>query len=359
MAGTRLWISVIILAELIILALLSLYYGLCVQNDDVLCHALDDQKSNPGALRPLPRPSWWSTTLHIHLVMEESSEQSLHQWSQRLEEWMDTCKLEDLPYFGSTQIHMKVVPRSNKLWEMVEGESVKLLKNSSIWNYLPDRQFDGVSAAYDKDLDWMLYLPAEQEKLSDDEIPSWLAWKQGSEQLVTVFTYHSNDEFEIMTSLTSLIGSWLEKSASDSESVPDDEMAENDYLRNLQFTWQKAIMQDFDDWKMHLTPDERSEVFLTLGKTSHSFSTRLQSLLQARAILEGAMGRNKDTMTPEFPLEHYAAVFLPLLFPLLLPLFTSFVKELKRFKEKVKTKREKGKDSMQVKVVDGEGPKED
>ncbi|KAL3935046.1 MAG: hypothetical protein SGBAC_009358 [Bacillariaceae sp.] len=357
MAGTRLWISVIILAELIILALLSLYYGLCVLNDDYLCHALDDQKSNPGTLRPLPRPSWWSTALHIHLVVEES--QSLHKWSQQLEEWMKTSEVEDLPYFGSTQIHMQVVPKSNnKLWEMTEGKSMNLLKNSSVWSNFPERQSNSM-AADGKILDWMLFVPSKQhlEQLSD-EVPPWLAWKRGSEQLVTVLTTKSYVASD-MTPLTSLIGSWLEKSA-DSEVTPQD-LSENDYLRKLQFTWQKAIMQDFDAWKVHLTSAERKDVFLGLGKTSQSFSARFQELLQVRAILEAVMERNKakDILTPEFPLEHYAAVFLPLLFPLLMPFMTAFVKELKRFKKKVKTKHEKAKAAKQATVSESDDSKED
>ena len=48
-------------------------------------------------------------------------------------------------------------------------------------------------------------------------------------------------------------------------------------------------------------------------------------------------------LTPDFPIEHYAAIFLPLLFPLLVPFLVSFIKEYKRWKQK-KRDKEKEKD---------------
>jgi len=145
------------------------------------------------------------------------------------------------------------------------------------------------------------------------------------------------------TLLPSWIGPWLETTLEDASGIPNG-MPENDYLRQLQLTWHKIIMEDFDDWKRHLNPAERREVLLNLGSTSQSLSSRLESLLHIRAILEVALERKtNERLTPEFPLEHYAAVFLPLLFPLLMPFLTSFVKELKRFKQKAKAKRKQAK----------------
>jgi hypothetical protein len=42
----------------------------------------------------------------------------------------------------------------------------------------------------------------------------------------------------------------------------------------------------------------------------------------------------------EFPIEHYGAIFAPLLFPLLIPFFASVIKEWKRYKEKIKKKKD-------------------
>jgi hypothetical protein len=48
----------------------------------------------------------------------------------------------------------------------------------------------------------------------------------------------------------------------------------------------------------------------------------------------------ETTVVTHFPLEHYAAIFAPLLFPLLIPFLASLVKEWKRYREK-KTKKKK------------------
>mmetsp|Transcript_19405 Transcript_19405/g.46884 ORF Transcript_19405/g.46884 Transcript_19405/m.46884 type:complete len:644 (-) Transcript_19405:49-1980(-) len=50
--------------------------------------------------------------------------------------------------------------------------------------------------------------------------------------------------------------------------------------------------------------------------------------------------RQKLLFVPDFPIEHYAAILLPLIFPLLLPLLISTIKEYKRLKTKKKEKQD-------------------
>jgi hypothetical protein len=51
---------------------------------------------------------------------------------------------------------------------------------------------------------------------------------------------------------------------------------------------------------------------------------------------------NPLLLTPDFPIEHYAAIFLPLLFPLLVPFLVSFMKEYIRWKQKKRDKDKQG-----------------
>lgn len=50
----------------------------------------------------------------------------------------------------------------------------------------------------------------------------------------------------------------------------------------------------------------------------------------------------KTRLTREFPIEHFLAVLMPLLFPLILPFLVSWVKEYRRYKELIASKKAKG-----------------
>ena len=75
---------------------------------------------------------------------------------------------------------------------------------------------------------------------------------------------------------------------------------------------------------------------------------RLQPLVEdwmARSIIaQQKTGKKQDTnstktrLTREFPIEHFLAVLMPLLFPLILPFLVSWVKEYRRYKELVDAK---------------------
>ena len=77
-------------------------------------------------------------------------------------------------------------------------------------------------------------------------------------------------------------------------------------------------------------------------------SGRLQPLVEdwmARSILALQKTNNEGTsptdtrLTREFPIEHFLAVLMPLLFPLVLPFLITWVKEYRRYKELIASKK--------------------
>jgi hypothetical protein len=66
--------------------------------------------------------------------------------------------------------------------------------------------------------------------------------------------------------------------------------------------------------------------------------------LQVLLLLHTGSTKIPPTLPPplfqDFPMEHYAAIFMPLLFPLLVPFLVSSIKEYKRWKDKRKSKGE-------------------
>ena len=94
--------------------------------------------------------------------------------------------------------------------------------------------------------------------------------------------------------------------------------------------------------------------------TENPSSGQLQPLIEdwmARSILarqewkrgkshnDDSNSNHKTRLTREFPIEHYMAVLMPLLFPLMLPFLISLIKEYKRYKELTASKKEKTEQS--------------
>ena len=92
------------------------------------------------------------------------------------------------------------------------------------------------------------------------------------------------------------------------------------------------------------------------SETGRSSTDQLQPLVEdwmARTIAAQQQQLHKDTMktnsgsitttrlTREFPIEHFLAITMPLLFPLLLPFLVSWIKEYKRYKSLIASKKEK------------------
>jgi hypothetical protein len=339
MAGTRLFISAIVLGELLALTAWSLWHGLCWKNDDILCHIFEEKKL-PKPLRRLPWPAWWTTTLNIHLVVEQP--QSLPKWAATLQSWVESSKIEEWPYFGSTEIYMQVV--QGRQWSKAEMLTSK--ETDTLWNFLPDGPIDIMkSADHDKSMDWILYIPSSSIVTSNNTeetgaISSWSSWIRKKHQLLTVLLVPDNTHQQDWSNLKSLVGPWLEVSTT--TMTQDDKIrkqTENDFIRKLQLVWHQSVAEDVREWKAYLTHEEHTLALSHLGKVSKSFSDRLQNLQQARLIVEAAVARQDISLTPEFPLPHYAAVFFPLLFPLLMPFLAAFIKEVRRYKKK---KKERG-----------------
>jgi hypothetical protein len=100
----------------------------------------------------------------------------------------------------------------------------------------------------------------------------------------------------------------------------------------------KSISNDLDDTNFGEVEDYQAAI----GSLQDTYSY-LQSLLNqgiaTRAKRSSSANNSNDAIyTPDLPVEHYAAIFLPLIFPLAVPFLVSFMKEYKRYKQKKKEK---------------------
>ncbi len=111
--------------------------------------------------------------------------------------------------------------------------------------------------------------------------------------------------------------------------------------------------------------DEKSSTTMILPQATEP-ETENPSLGQLQPLVEDWMARSilarqewkrrkshndvsnsthKTRLTREFPIEHFMAVLMPLLFPLMLPFLISLIKEYKRYKELTASKKEKTEQS--------------
>ena len=139
-----------------------------------------------------------------------------------------------------------------------------------------------------------LYLPSSFElQMTDSMIHSLFVRVEGSKEKVWC---NYNDTIELLRT--------TKKASKDSEDVPFDPENEFERLANSLFSSppDKTVLQPL-------------------------------SLIEEVAVTADFILR-KLPLQLHFPLEHYAAIFAPLLFPLLLPFFVRLVKECRRHKEK-------------------------
>jgi hypothetical protein len=241
---------------------------------------------------------------------------------------MEASKFQDWPYFGSLKIRMQVVPSRNWSSGPLTAKEV-----GPIWN-------NAIETDNAKNLKWIIYIPSHPLLTSNiSDVTGgqrWSSWKRDADQLLTILVTDNVKNQNTFPDLKDDVGPWLDRATTLLSSQKDRiKYTDVDYLRQLQLTWHRSVIQDLDEWKFHLTTNEHHFILSSLGKYSVSFAERLQSIKQAHQVLEGVVSRNqKLLLEPEFPIEHYAAIFFPLLFPLLVPFMASVVKEIKRMKSK-------------------------
>ena len=350
MAGTRFLISSLVLVELVVLAVWSFWYGLCKQHDDTLCPRNWNDQSLRTDLRSLKVPPtfslWAETTLHVHLLVEQESALPLQAWSHRLKAWMETSKLSDWPYFGSLEISMQAVPTKT----FVKTKKAPRQLWASIDLY--DLKTGG------RDLDFVLYIPDYSTSGSPSSF-SWSSWEKEEEngpQLLNILVENNNGEGETednsndeenipmnatadwFSGLENTIGPWLKRQVSDDVFHGGDA---KDILRMLQVEWQRSIVKTLEEMEQQslLSVNHESEYVFILSRLGRrgSLKDRLKALKEAHIVLsELVEDLSSSKLKAEFPLEHYAAIFLPLLFPLLIPFLATWGKEYKRYKEKIK-----------------------
>ncbi|KAL3942627.1 MAG: hypothetical protein SGARI_000206 [Bacillariaceae sp.] len=89
---------------------------------------------------------------------------------------------------------------------------------------------------------------------------------------------------------------------------------------------------------IHLPSEEYSPFLTDLSVLQYEIANwqRLYHRIETLYLNQTHARTRTVPLTQDFPLEHYAAIFMPLLFPLLVPFLISTVKEFKRWRQKRK-----------------------
>jgi hypothetical protein len=311
--------------------------------------------------------------LNLHLVVEEEEEEAsttttTKYWAQLLEDWIESSRLDDWPNVQDIEVSIQMVPSRSHEWvirtipSQEDGKNESSLEENSILmlpkltasqvDSLVPRVFPKDRNANDDDrLHLVFYIPSilpQEEKAS--------VWKRKDEQQLWVVP--SEKEEIPWFAIHQWLGSFvlgLPSNTDDSNmaiSIDSDGSFPAWYLERY---WQASVTklshkvrQDLDrvrhllllrggeeDWEIFSPRDDDDD-----GSTATT-TTSLQQVHDDWFQLHQRMLRQvqETTVDTHFPLEHYAAIFAPLLFPLLIPFLASLVKEWKRFREK-KNKKE-------------------
>jgi hypothetical protein len=393
MAGTRFLLQLVILAELLCVALLSIHVGFCHprlgppykgnvyphvtvkedygQTDPVLCpwkyiaktcgygNNQDRKLASVTDSNSFPFPT---IKLRYLLVLEEVSE--LLSWSAILEKEFNIPsyleQLESVQIEKAIQVH--VVPRMNELLTWNDTNSFM----PELWNHLAKNI---VSGLVEKDTSVLiLYIPQMLEtqhnwkgvdglSITTDSTPPppvrsfQLDLSSSSKTLETNIWVLLPTTKEVDGHLGSYMDTWTVQTILDSSSSDDSDVA-TAFWNLLQANWKQQALQlhqyistlpaarDALDTLVLPTKDS-SRIDLSGVQSSvlnwQNFFSTLQALLLFHRGSTKIPPKLPPPLIQDFPLEHYAAIFMPLLFPLLVPFVISTVKEYNRWKEKRKS----------------------
>jgi len=276
----------------------------------------------PKVVSPFP--------LNVRLILEETTDVASE--AQRLSSTLqDTVRnLHNWPCVDKVQVEMSVVKPHTNQW-MVENESISeetretappylpLLNESQVGQLIQTLNLnDDHSIGYEL----FLYLPASRVERS---IPS--SFRVGESKLFMVGEW---DTGAVSDWLSHLMGIPIEAVDGDG-SIP---------------TW-------YDEWYWHQSSRMISmEIQELYSRVHHLMKESLELSPSTTTSSEGHYYYQKrlyhrltvllqtSRIQSEFPFEHGAAIFAPLLFPLLFPFFIGTMKEIKRYKEKKRSKKE-------------------
>jgi hypothetical protein len=288
------------------------------------------------------------------LVVEEEEEASTTTtklWAQLLEDWIESSRLDDWPNVQDIEVSIQMVPSLSQEWmvrtipSQEDGKNILMLSKltaSQVESLVP-RVFPKDRNANDDRLHLVFYIPSilPQEEAS--------VWKRKNEQQLWVIP--SEKEKIPWLAIHQWLGSFVLGLPSNTNSMAISIDADGSFPAwYLERYWQASVTtlshkvrQDLDRVRHLLLlrgGEEDLDFFLTRDDDG-STTTSLQQVHDDWFQLHQRMLRQVQETTVEthFPLEHYAAIFAPLLFPLLIPFLASLVKEWKRFREK-KNKKE-------------------
>jgi hypothetical protein len=280
------------------------------------------------------------TTLQVHLIVEETNDTAsvAQRWATILEN--DLATIDQWPCVEDVQVHMAVVPAVTNQW-LVPQQSPQEGTNDTI-AALPKLTKSHVDTLLEKvkiqeetsHLQLVVYIPATTTKTTrESPSPSFSAWKVHEKQLVLV---GGADASSVHQWLSAYMG------------VPS--VIHNDSDGSFptwygEWYWQSAATQLSEEITkefgrvQHLLRDN-----IIIGnndsttRDDHNHGHYYQELQRVHQHLQHTL--STSSLEAHFPLEHYAAIFAPLLFPLLVPFLTGLYKEYKRYQEKKKKHKE-------------------
>jgi Phosphatidylinositol-glycan biosynthesis class S protein len=401
MAGTRLYIQSLVLVELLVLVAWSFFHGLC-QNGDPLCkislrrykqlelpsfesphqlplvqvgnHSLDNiplkWSKNPDSGivcsqpdSPLVRTQifWWCPTMNpadpvsvvvressilvfsnesdlrgiampeivspfvlsVQLVLEETNGVA-HKAQDLASTLQDTVRnLRNWPCVDQVQVEMSVVKPFTSQW--IVSESTSEETDGAVPAYLPapsEMQAEQLIESLDSGnligFDIILYVPALQPI-------STVSFQVGDSQLLMVGGWE-----------THTVSDWLMGKMG----IPVKQLDGDGSLPSWYDEWywyQSSLKLSMDIQLLYSRVQHLVTEPLELGPSSN-----LREYYHSLKALEKHLQVTLKTsrIHSDFPPEQYAAIFAPLLFPLILPFLVGTIKEYKRFKEKKRSKRE-------------------
>ena len=328
------------------------------------------------------------TSLHVVLVVEEQDTYIVKHWARALSQW--TSLMKEWPCIKTIQHEMVVTNQKSRglvdenLRQAIEVQKVEQQKlraakqvvldendGTSPAEVLVDVEEEPVEPSIPKRLSQTQVtslLESALPSLPDDEgfqvilyIPSLLplsleqedtTWHLGEQQLVSLVTQSAKSDEEyslVLDNALTGVSQWAARQMG----MPSMSDLETDGSFPSWFWqgWWSNVLEDLHgrtrialkvtrqvllhsaDVAPHLVGRYSEAVKLWEDATiaeDPSLATRLLDQ-SAAAALEI---QRQLPMRTHFPVEHYLAIFAPLLLPLLLPFFTSLVREIKRYKVK-------------------------
>jgi hypothetical protein len=264
--------------------------------------------------------------LTVRVVLEQSDNLADKAQSLALSLEDEIARLQDWPCVEAVDVQMTVIEPYTEKW-IVRDDSPSEDTGESGPPYLPrmtEAQADELLGQLDlpssDGQDLILYIPA----LAPKEKSVFQVGAKGTSMLLA----GGLDVSSVHQWLSNQIGIPMEGLDADG-SFP---------------TW-------YEEWYWHLAIQELfkevNQTFLRTGhllegplelEASSSLKEHYDALVKLHKELESIL--TQKSIHTDFPVEHYAAIFAPLLFPLLLPFLAGLIKELKRYKEKKRNKSE-------------------